>query len=182
MHRPTNESDLIRDFLTSRDESAFRGLYKAYMPSLYQFVFRLVGQRHGDADDIVQDTWVRAIGGLEGFRKDSSFRTWLIGIAINRSRELFRQQSKKLDSWGSLEESKCTEPLTDEGLDLESAIASLPDGYRAVLVLHDIEGFLHEEISSILEIDVGTSKSQLSRARKTVRQKLGQAYSRGIRK
>lgn len=168
---------LIRDFLASRNESAFRRLYREHTPALFQFVFRLVGRNQADAEDIVQETWVRAVAGLQEFRRDSSFRTWLSGIAMNLCRELFRHRLKNHGATESIEH-PVVRDRSGEGLDLELAIASLPDGYRAVLVLHDVEGYRHEEIGALLEIDVGTSKSQLSRARMAIRQKLGLLYSK----
>lgn len=165
----------VIDFLATRDESAFRRMYREYTPALFQFVFRLVGQNQADTEDIVQETWIRAVAGLQDFRRDSSFRTWLFGIAINLCRELFRNRLKNDGTAESIEPS-VVKDRSGEGLDLELAISSLPDGYRAVLVLHDVEGYKHEEISALLAIDVGTSKSQLSRARKAVRQSLGPLY------
>lgn len=177
MHGPEDDNTSLHDFLGSRDEFAFRRLYREYTPTLFQFVFRLVGRNQADSEDIVQETWIRAIAGLEKFRRDSSFRTWLTGIAMNLCRELFRSRSKNRGITESLEQHNL-EDRSGEGLDLELAIASLPGGYRAVLVLHDVEGYTHEEIAALLEIDAGTSKSQLSRARKAVRQELGRLYSK----
>ncbi len=94
---------------------------------------------------------------------------------MNLCRELFRRRLKN-DGTAETTEPSPLKDRSGEDVDLENAIAALPDGYRVVLVLHDVEGYKHEEISTLLDIDVGTSKSQLSRARKAVRQSLGSLY------
>ncbi len=164
---------LVSNFLARRDEPSFRELYHRYTPTLYQLALRLVGWNVHEAEEVMQDTWMRAIEAFDGFRWESSLRTWLFGIAINRCRELYRfraRQSHEVVIEQFAQEISTTENF--ERLDLEQAIAALPNGYRQVLVLHDIEGYTHEEISHMLEIEVGTSKSQLSRARSSVREAL----------
>jgi RNA polymerase sigma-70 factor (ECF subfamily) len=164
---------LVSNFLARRDEQAFRDLYHRHAPALYQLALRLVGWNVHEAEEAVQDTWMRALEALEGFRWESSLRTWLSGIAINRCRELYRQRARQ--GHEVVIEQLAQEISTTENferLDLEQAIAELPNGYRQVLVLHDVEGYTHEEISRMLEIEVGTSKSQLSRARSSVREAL----------
>jgi RNA polymerase sigma-70 factor (ECF subfamily) len=164
---------LVSNFLARRDERAFRDLYHRHTPTLYQLGLRLIGWNVHEAEEVVQDTWLRAIEALDGFRWESSLRTWLSGIATNRCRELYRRrarQSHELVVEQLVQEISPTENF--ERLDLEQAIAALPNGYRQVLVLHDVEGYTHEEISRMLEIEVGTSKSQLSRARSSVRERL----------
>ncbi len=150
-------------------EGAFRALYRRHTPGLYQFVLRLVGGNEHDADDIVQETWVRAVQKFGSFRWRSSLRTWLTGIALNRCRELFRRKDR---NWLEVREDlelKVEGPLHHERIDLEAALRSLPEGYRAVLVLHDVEGYTHEQIGDLLEVTPGTSKSQLFRARRMMR-------------
>jgi len=170
------DRDLVRMFLGSRDEAAFRALYRAHTPPLYRIARRLLRGNGQDAEELVQTTWIRATGGLHRFRWGSSLRTWLTGILINCSRERLRDHAAAPDAGdGGLElrgEAAARPGFAPERLDLERAIASLPDGYREVLVLHDIEGYSHREISGLLGIDEGTSKSQLSRARNAVRHRL----------
>lgn len=164
---------LVSNFLARRDEPSFRELYHRHTPALYQLVLRLVGWNVHEAEEVVQDMWMRAIEAFDGFRWESSLRTWLSSIAINRCRELYRQrarQSHEVMVEQLAQETSIAENF--ERLDLEQAIAALPNGYRQVLVLHDVEGYTHEEISRMLEIEVGTSKSQLSRARSSVREAL----------
>lgn len=170
---------LVRNFLSRRDEHAFRVLYQRHAPVLYQLALRLVGWNTQEAEEIVQDTWLRAVEALAEFRWESGFRTWLSGILINRSRELYRAR-KKEQQRNIADELAVEVAVTEnfEHLDLEQAIAALPNGYRQVLVLHDIEGYTHEEIGRLLEIEAGTSKSQLSHARRAMRNSL-QAHPSG---
>jgi RNA polymerase sigma-70 factor (ECF subfamily) len=100
-------------------------------------------------------------------------RTYLCGIAINCCRELYRKRSRQYETVLPEEVAQATSKIGElEKIDLEQAIASLPTGYRQVLVLYDIEGYTHEEISRMLEIEVGTSKSQLFHARAKMREAL----------
>ena len=168
---------LVEAFLGRGDEVAFRALYRRHSPSLYRLAVRLVGTAGSDAEDVIQDTWLRAARGLAGFRWDSSLRSWLCGIAINRGREELRRRARpgtsvddRLDDLAAAASAR-----PERRIDLERAVSRLPDGYRTVLVLHDIEGHTHEEIARHLEIDPGTSKSQLSRARRRLRSLLGGA-------
>jgi len=152
------------------DERAFRELYQRHTPALYQLVLRMLGGVAADAEDVVQETWIRAVRQLSKFRWESSLRTWITAIGLNLARETLRKRARsrtqELDEHVELS----ARPVRDaERIDLERAIAKLPNGYRAVLVLHDIEGFTHEEIGRQLQIAVGTSKSQLFDARRAVR-------------
>ena len=169
-----SDRDLVDILLGKGDEAAFRELYHRHTPRLYQFVLRLLGGSEADAEDVVQETWIRASRKLASFRWESALSTWLTAIALNLGRQQLRKNGRftALEEFPSLEMG--SQPSQDgKWIDLERAIAILPDGYRAVLVLHDIEGFKHEEISDQLGIAVGTSKSQLSRARQAMRALLG---------
>ncbi|MFY9608268.1 MAG: RNA polymerase sigma factor [Blastocatellia bacterium] len=160
---------LVNRFLRTGDERSFRELYRRHTPTLYRLGLRLVGGSEADAQDAIQDTWVRACKSLSRFEWKSSLRTWLVGILINRTREFNRVRWRQPEDELPDEFPASTIARPAERIDLEQAIARLPAGYRQVLVLHDIEGNTHEEISLLLEISVGTSKSQLFHARKTVR-------------
>lgn len=160
---------LVRRFLRTRDEKSFRELYRRHTPALYRLGLRLVGGSEADAQDAIQDTWIRACKSLSRFEWKSSLRTWLTGILINRTREFIRDRRRQPEEELPEELPASTVARPGEGIDLEHAIACLPSGYREVLLLHDIEGNTHEEISLLLEISVGTSKSQLFHARKAVR-------------
>jgi RNA polymerase sigma-70 factor (ECF subfamily) len=173
VHEPSDRT-LARAVVGQGDEASFRTLYRRHTPSLYPFVLRMMGGAEEDAEDVIQDTWVRAVRGLPGFRWESSFRTWLLGIGLNRARELLRKRQRERRGVGLPEAGRDPPPLADR-MDLERAIACLPDGYRTVLVLHDVEGFTHPEISERLDIAVGTSRSQLHHARRTLRTMLDPA-------
>jgi RNA polymerase sigma-70 factor (ECF subfamily) len=150
------------------DEAAFRQLFRRHSPALFRIAARLTDG--GDAaEEIVHDTWLRAVDRLPRFEWRSSLRTWLTGILLNLAREDRRRRSRALQVAGEPGEAPGRlEPL-DDRFDLEEAIAKLPPGYREAVVLHDIEGYGHEEIADLLGIQVGTSKSQLSRARQALR-------------
>jgi RNA polymerase sigma-70 factor (ECF subfamily) len=152
----------------SGDENAFRVLYRRHTPALYRLALRLGGGDEAWAEELVQRAWVRAVEALGGFAWRSAFRTWLSGIAINCAREQWRAARTSPEIRGSPE---AAAPPADPGLrvDLERAIARLPHGYRQVFVLHDVEGFTHEEIAGMLGIEPGTSKSQLFQARRQLR-------------
>lgn len=156
------------------DERAFRALYRRHTPALHQFVLRLLGGVERDAEDVVQDTWIRAVEGISRFRWEASFRTWLFGIGLNRAREILRKagRSGELAADSPEIEPALPPPGFAERIDLEEAIRQLPGGYRMVLLLHDLEGFTHEEIARQLEITAGTSKSQLHFARQALRRHL----------
>lgn len=174
-----SESDqgLVKTFLGTGDQASFRKLYRRHTPALYGLALRLTGGSEAAAQDAVQDTWIRACKTLGGFEWRSSLRTWLMGILINRLRELNRdcqrRSEEELSNQCSL---STTAGQTGERVDLEQAIARLPAGYRQVLVLHDAEGYTHDEISALLEVSVGTSKSQLHHARRTIRAMLRPEY------
>ena len=152
------------------DERAFRELYRRHTPALYQLVLRMLGGVAVDAEDVVQEAWIRAVRQLSKFRWESSLRTWLTAIGLNLARETLRKRARTRTEEIDDRLELSTRPVRDaERIDLERAIARLPNGYRTVLVLHDVQGFTHEEISRQLQIAVGTSKSQLFDARRAVR-------------
>jgi RNA polymerase sigma factor (sigma-70 family) len=170
---PLSISDrvLADRILMTGDETAFRTLYARHTPRLFQLVLRIVGGCEHDAEDVVQEAWVRATTALAGFRWESAFATWLSGIGINCARGALRRTGR----WTTLDEAAepwIPPPATGERIDLERALALLPAGYRAVLLLHDVEGYTHEEIAGRLEIAAGTSKSQLFHARRALRRML----------
>lgn len=158
------------------DEAAFRTLYRRHTPRLWALVSRLLGSTaRTEAEDAVQETWIRAVEALASFRWEAAFSTWLTGIGLNCARQALRQRTRTAEtSTDGLLEIVPAGPTPDPGrrLDLEDAIGALPDGYRTVLVLHDLEGFTHPEISNRLGIAVGTSRSQLHHARRAVRRYL----------
>jgi RNA polymerase sigma-70 factor, ECF subfamily len=152
------------------DEAAFRTVFRQHSPAMYAVALRMLAGRSADAEDAVQEAWLRGVRGLGAFRQESSLRTWLIGIVVRCALEACRRRSPA----GELEaESLVAPPMAAaDRVDLERVIAALADGYRHVLVLHDIYGYTHAEIAAMLHITDGTSKSQLSRARDHVRRAL----------
>jgi RNA polymerase sigma factor (sigma-70 family) len=168
---PPTDRALTEALLLRGDERAFRELYARHTPRLYALVLRIVGGDGHHAEDVVQETWIRAAAGLGSFRWESAFSTWLTGIGINCARGLLRREGR----WEPLD--AAAEPWTPpaptgERVDLERALVLLPAGYRTVLLLHDVEGFTHREIAERLGCAPGTSKSQLSHARRALRRML----------
>lgn len=178
MAEETADRVLADRVLEDGDEAAFRALYRRHTPHLLQFALRVLGGSEHDAEDVVQETWIRAVGALERFEWRSAFRTWLIGICLNRARDRLRKPSREVQPEEPLEVATPPASVPDR-VDLENAISALPDGYRTVLVLHDVEGFSHEEIGERLGIAAVTSRSQLSRARSAVRAALSEAALTG---
>jgi RNA polymerase sigma-70 factor (ECF subfamily) len=163
------DRDLVDDILREGDERAFRELYRRYTPRLYLASLRLLGQSEMDAEDAVQETWIRAVRELGNFRWQAALSTWLTSIACNVARDQLRRIRRRAENDPVHQEEPSTPARSGDDIDLERAIGLLPDGYRTVLVLHDIQGLTHEEIGTSLGIAPGTSKSQLSGARRTLR-------------
>ncbi|HEX2140085.1 MAG TPA: RNA polymerase sigma factor [Woeseiaceae bacterium] len=168
---PRTDRELVRLFLETRGEIEFRALYRRHTPPLYRMAYRLAGP--GLADDVLQETWCRAARNLGSFEWRSALRTWLTGILIRCCRQTWRDNGQvvTLPVGMEMHEPEVEAPSGTE-LDLERALESLPPGYREVLVLHDVEGLTHEEIARALNVVPGTSKSQLARARRALRQRL----------
>jgi RNA polymerase sigma-70 factor, ECF subfamily len=168
--RVNDDLALVRAFLRTRGEDAFRSLYRAHTPALYALALRLTAGDQGEAEELVQESWVRAVRALSTFRAQSALRSWLCGFLVNIRRERIRTDWRMVDA-------PDVEPManpvgTDAALDLERAIGGLPDGARDVFVLHDVYGYTHREIAEMLGIVEGTSKSQLTRARTLLRSAL----------
>ena len=143
-------------------------------PHLYKMAFRLT-KSESLSNDLIQDMWIIAIKKLGDFQWRSALKTWLIGILINLARTKRKDQETYDETIvsPSIQEASIA-PNFMEAYDLELAISKLPPGYRQILILHDIEGFIHREIAELLDIKEGTSKSQLFYARQALRQYLGE--------
>lgn len=168
------ERRLVERYLAARDEEAFRALFRGVTPAVLGFLRRL-SRDEAEAEELLQETWARGLERLETFRHDSSLATWLRGIALNCWRESLRGRDRIVPLAEDAEDGP--DPEAESFADVETAtlaraVASLPDGYRAVLVLHDVEGYTHDEIAQRLDVSPGTSKSQLSRARALLRRRL----------
>ena len=167
-----------RELLTraqARDPVAERAIYDTHVDRVYRLAFRLAGDSEL-AKEFTQDAFVRAFERLGTFRGDSALSTWLhaitVSVALNGLRKVRRLkrevQLEHAESLGS--DRPRSDPLLRQRLN--DAIDKLPTGYRTVFVMHDVEGFTHEEIGAALGIEVGTSKAQLFRARARLRERL----------
>jgi RNA polymerase sigma-70 factor (ECF subfamily) len=158
----------------SGDAHAFERLYRRHVNRVHTLVRRMMGE---ESEDVTQEVLVRAWQKLGTFRGEAAFGTWLHRLAVNvvlnrrsargRFRKLFVEEPEQ----GFDPPSRPASPMA--GLDFEAAVASLSPGARQVFVLHDVEGYRHEEIAGMLGISPGTSKSQLHYARMALRQALG---------
>jgi RNA polymerase sigma-70 factor, ECF subfamily len=154
------------------DGSAVRALYQRHSARVYAVVRRLAGE-DALAEDWAQEAWVRALRALPGFRGDSQFTTWLHRIAVNSALHGRRARERRTGREEPIEASSSSHPPDGDRallrMRLERAMERLPEGMRRVLVLHDVEGYTHEEIGTMLGINPGTCKSQLFKARARMR-------------
>jgi RNA polymerase sigma factor (sigma-70 family) len=162
---------LVEAYVARRDEDSFLQLYRAHTPALFRMAWRLGGLAAPDVEDVIQETWLRAARSLDRFRFQSTLRTWLTSVLINCIHEA-RRRTRTIDG-DELEEPAALTRSPGLQVDIERAVASLPSGMREVFVLFDVEGFTHEEITGLLNIHAGTSKSQLYAARQKLRRALG---------
>jgi RNA polymerase sigma-70 factor (ECF subfamily) len=159
------------------DRAAFEALYRAHAGRVYALCLRLTADR-ALAEERTQDAFVRAWERLATFRGDSAFSSWLYRITVNEvllGRRAERRREQRVvttDDPAALERPRGADPASGSALDLERAVAALPPGAREVFVLHDVEGYRHEEIAELTGIAVGTSKAQLFRARRLLREAL----------
>jgi RNA polymerase sigma-70 factor, ECF subfamily len=170
-----NEGDLI-DRVVGGDSAAERAFYDAHVDRVYRLAYRLAGD-DDVARDITQDTFIRAFEHLGTFRRQSSLATWLhsitVSVGLNRLRTQQRAYARET-ALSTIADPVSAVRIADPDLKerVAQAIEALPTGYRTVFVMHDVEGFTHEEIGAALRIDPGTSKAQLSRARGKLRRTL----------
>jgi len=169
------ERELISRVLAG-DPSAERALYDAHVDRVFRLVYRMAGDMD-KAQDYTQETFIRAFSRLQGFRGDSALSTWLgsiaISVTLNGLRKVRRRNERELDLDEGMPVGHITrEAEPDLKVRLTQAIDDLPEGYRAVFVMHDVEGYTHEEIATSLGVHPGTSKAQLFRARARLREAL----------
>lgn len=172
---PPDDSALVRRSLDG-DMGAFEQLYRGHVGRVHGAILRLVGMDRGRAEELTQDAFVRAWQKLSSFRHESAFSTWLYRLGVNTAlmelrgrRDAKQADVEDIDDIAGGEVPFCA----GERGDIERAVAALPPRARAVLVLHDVEGWKHEEIASELGMAVGSSKAQLHRARGLLRRSLG---------
>ena len=159
------------------DLDAFEQLYKRHNRRVYSLCLRMT-QNVTEAEDLTQDAFVQLFRKIGSFRGESAFTTWLHRLTVNQVLMHFRKRSVKLEHTTDEGETpvqvvRGTEnpnsmPVMDR-IALDNALKQLPPGYRSVFLLHDVEGHEHEEIAKILGVAVGTSKSQLHKARMKLR-------------
>ena len=153
------------------DGGAIRALYQRHARRVFAVVRRMAGD-DALAEDWAQEAWVRVIRALPTFRGDSQFSTWLHRVAINSALHGRRSRERKAGRETVMDDTHHVRPVTGDPLlrmKLEKALERLPEGMRRVLVLHDVEGYTHEEIGEMLGINPGTCKSQLFKARAKMR-------------
>jgi RNA polymerase sigma-70 factor (ECF subfamily) len=158
------------------EHAAMEMLYHRYKRRVFGLVTKIVGAQ--DAEEVAQDVFVRIYRGLTKFRGDSALSTWIYRLSVNASLTHLGRRKKRPTH--ACEDALATVPAPSRperdprmAARLEQALAQLPPGYRSVLVLHDIEGLSHEEVAEIVGCRVGTSKSQLHKARAKMRELLG---------
>ncbi|MDZ4674964.1 MAG: RNA polymerase sigma factor [Gemmatimonadota bacterium] len=161
------------DRVRAGDPEAERRLYDANVDRVYRLAYRMTGDSDRAAD-YTQDTFIRVFKHLDGFRGDAALSTWITSIMIsviyNGQRKVKRLRERETELGGASDVAIPTRsPDPDLKERLASAVDALPDGYRTVFVMHDVEGYTHQEIGTALGIQEGTSKAQLSRARAKLR-------------
>ncbi len=151
-------------------------LYHQYKRRVFGMAHRIVGA--GDAEEVAQEVFVRVFRGLAAFRGDSALSTWIYRLTVNASLSYVARRGRRQEV--PVDDVLVDVPAPpaverDPGLAsrIEAALGQLPAGYRAILVLHDVEGLSHEECAAILECRVGTCTSQLHKARARMRELLG---------
>jgi RNA polymerase sigma-70 factor, ECF subfamily len=178
--REISEADLttIKDFdlaqgASKGDMGAFEEIYRRHHRRVYSICLRML-QNASEAEDLTQDVFIQLYRKIGSFRGDSAFTTWLHRMTVNQVLMHFRKRTVKFEK--TTEEGDTPDQVVSgtanpermrivDKIALDNAIAQLPEGYKNVFVLHDVEGFEHEEVARILGCSVGTSKSQLHKAR-----------------
>jgi len=169
------EAQLIQRFKDG-DHRVARSLYDKHVDRVFRICYRFAGE-YDLAQDFTQETFVRAFTKIHTFRGEAAFGTWISTVAtsvsLNGLRKVKRLRTRETELNDQLRGASPASRLEpDVRADLHRAIDRLPDGYRAVFILHDVEGYTHAEIGQILGIQTGTSKSQLFRARARLREEL----------
>lgn len=162
------------------DAAAFEALYRRHAARVHGVVLRLAGWQRARAEDLVQEAFLRAWQALPQWRGEAAFGTWLHRLAVNTALMDLRARRARPVLDGDDGDALDAAPAADSAgrgmalaMDLERAVATLPPRARAVLVLHDVEGWTHEEVAAALGMAAGSSKAQLHRARSLLRARLG---------
>jgi len=159
------------------DVDAFELLYREHSGRIYSLCLRLKAGDSTDATELMQDVFIKAWRRLATFRGDSAFSSWLHRLAVNTMLENARSNGRRTARVLTMDDtSRLAGAARSSGIDLrmdmEDAIASLPKGARLAFVLHDVEGYQHQEIAEQLSVSIGTVKAQLHRARRLLRERL----------
>jgi len=181
LERPSSaESETVEDDASdvaaaaAGDVRAFERVYRRHVARIHSTAIRMLGAE--EADDATQDVFVRAWQRLGQFRGDSAFGTWLFRLGVNvmlsRREVVATRQRRHVDDAELIDTLSARDASPELGLDFEAAMQRLPPGMRQIFVLHDIEGYKHDEIAAMLGIAQGTSKSQLHRVRMVLRKYL----------
>ena len=177
------EDVALVDRVRRGDLAAFEELYRAHSGRLYSVACRMLGNQ-ADAEDLLQEIFLAAHRKLDSFRGESALGTWLYRLATNLCLDHLRSRAARTNQLtDSLDDEPAALDAESRGLadrtvtkmDLERALAQLPEGCRAAFVLHDVEGLEHREVAQALGIAEGTSKSQVHKARLKLRRLLGGA-------
>ena len=173
-----DEDETLVNLASAGDLASFEGLYRRHRDRIYGLMWRLCGGDSGVAEDLLQEAFVRAWQKLGSFRGDSQFATWLHRLSANVALSDRRTRLRRVQSEARLDEAVeriavgARDVRAADNRDLERAIARLPERARTVLVLYDIEGYGHNDISRMTGMAEGSSKAQLHRARKLLREAL----------
>jgi RNA polymerase sigma-70 factor (ECF subfamily) len=159
------------------DVDAFEILYREHSGRIYALCVRLKAGDTPDATELMQDVFIKAWRRLETFRGECAFSSWLHRLCVNTMLENARSDRRRTARVLSMEDTSLLPGAAQSGnidlkMDMEQAVASLPKGARLAFVLHDIEGYQHQEIAEQLGVSVGTVKAQLHRARRLLRERL----------
>jgi len=187
----SRDDSLFIDRLKAGDAAAFEILIDRYSNDIYALLYRLT-ENAEEAGDLTQDTFLRALRSIKGFRGESELKTWLFRIAINESRNRFRWWKRRrrevtisLDASIGDSETAFSDTLADNSISPEDAalnrereyaiqvaLADIADVYREAIILCDIEGMSYDETAVALGIGIGTVKSRISRGREELRKRL----------
>jgi RNA polymerase sigma-70 factor (ECF subfamily) len=177
VERPQDTDVVLAQKSAAGDTAAFEELYRRHFRRVYALCLRMLGDPT-QAEDLTQDVFIQLFNKIGMFRGESAFTTWLHRMTVNQVLMYFRKRSTKSELTSGDDETpdqivKGTEnpnamPVIDR-IALEKAIQQLPPGYRTVFILHDVEGYEHEEIAKMMGVAEGTSKSQLHKARLKLR-------------
>ena len=175
--RPQDNDVVLAQKSADGDTAAFEELYHRHFRRVYALCLRMTGNPE-QAEDLTQDVFIQLFNKIGSFRGDSAFTTWLHRMTVNQVLMYFRKRSTKSEMTAIDDETpdqivRGTEnpnamPVIDR-IALEKAVQQLPPGYRTVFILHDVEGYEHEEIARMMGVAEGTSKSQLHKARLKLR-------------